>query len=622
MRAPGARVVIRLPATLRDFFRQRVRIEMGEGPARARSIRTSSGAARRSPDRQRSCAHSARRTCSGWARISRSGARRTRWRGGGTSAGGRRTSWPQAGSTKRWDRHVKVLCLVTRLPVPPWRGDQVRAYHHLRRLAPRHDITCCALLAREPPAALRDEVAALGVRLEVVTLGSVGAVPALARAVVGDRRPFQVLLYARGPARRRVAALIAAGGFDVVHAQLVRTAPYLPGPEGPPVVLDLIDALSANLARRARQERGPLAPVAAWEATRLARFERELIERTARSLVVSAAEREALGGGARIAVVPNGVDTDAFAYHDGPRPPARLVFFGNLGYFPNVDAVRWLVAEIFPRVRATVPAAELRLVGARPARAVRALARAPGVSLAAGVPAMAPEVAGGHGGAGPDARRDRSPEQGARGDGGRHARGRDAAGDRRRSTCDPESTSWWPTTRPGWRRPTVALLRDPARARAMARRGPRAGRATLSLGGLGGAASRRRGTRQCAAGTARRRARALHTLRAFDISPSVHRRDRGWRVRWAVLVAGDMLAACLAYLLAFILRVVVPFPLTQGYLPAVRFARGAAITGRRCWLAQVGALYFLGLYETRAVLRPRDAPRAASSPRPRSRRSS
>ena len=288
---------------------------------------------------------------------------------------------------------MRALWLVTRLPVPPWRGDQVRAYHHLRHLAPRHEITCCALLVREPPAALREEVMALGVRLEVVTLGAAGAGPSLARALLGDRRPLQVLLYERAGPRRRVAARVAAGGFDVVHAQLVRTAPYLPGPDGPPVVLDLIDALSANLARRARQERGPLAPVAAWEATRLARYERALIERTSRSLVVSSAERDALGDGPRVAVVPNGVDTDAFAFHDGPRPPARLLFFGNLGYFPNVDAVRWLVSEIFPRVRAQVPAAELRLAGARPARAVRALARAPGVSLAAAVPAMPPEVA-------------------------------------------------------------------------------------------------------------------------------------------------------------------------------------------------------------------------------------
>jgi glycosyltransferase involved in cell wall biosynthesis len=92
-------------------------------------------------------------------------------------------------------------------------------------------------------------------------------------------------------------------------------------------------------------------------------------------------------------VVPNGVDPTTFAYVENGRRPARLVFGGNLGYFPNVDAAAWLARDIVPRVRAAVPEVELRLVGARPARAVRALAAAPGVSLAASVPAMAPELA-------------------------------------------------------------------------------------------------------------------------------------------------------------------------------------------------------------------------------------
>jgi len=43
-------------------------------------------------------------------------------------------------------------------------------------------------------------------------------------------------------------------------------------------------------------------------------------------------------------------------------------------------------------------------------------------------------------------------------------------------------------------------------------------------------------------------------------------------VRWAILVAGDLLAAFLAYLIAFMIRVSVPLPLTQGYLPALRFS--------------------------------------------------
>ena len=47
-----------------------------------------------------------------------------------------------------------------------------------------------------------------------------------------------------------------------------------------------------------------------------------------------------------------------------------------------------------------------------------------------------------------------------------------------------------------------------------------------------------------------------------------------------------------------------PLPLTQGYLPALRFAEV-----NHHWpemlLAQLATLYFLGLYETRAVLAPR-----------------
>src|SRR5437879_4928831 len=88
------------------------------------------------------------------------------------------------------------------------------------------------------------------------------------------------------------------------------------------------------------------------------------------------------------------------------------------------------------------------------------------------------------------------------------------------------------------------------------------------------------------------------------MSRSVYRREGGWRLRWALLVHGDLLAACLAYLLAFLLRAAVPFPLTRGYLPALRFAEV-----HHHWIAMLGAqagvLYFLGLYEPRALITPR-----------------
>jgi glycosyltransferase involved in cell wall biosynthesis len=139
-------------------------------------------------------------------------------------------------------------------------------------------------------------------------------------------------------------------------------------------------------------ERGPRAPIVAFEAARLRRLETALLARAAACLVVSETERADIGPGP-VRVVPNGVDACAFPYAEGPRVPGRVIFAGNLGYFPNVDAARWLATEIVPRLRSGLPEAELRLVGARPAGAVRALARGPGVSLAAAVPDMAPELA-------------------------------------------------------------------------------------------------------------------------------------------------------------------------------------------------------------------------------------
>lgn len=85
----------------------------------------------------------------------------------------------------------------------------------------------------------------------------------------------------------------------------------------------------------------------------------------------------------------------------------------------------------------------------------------------------------------------------------------------------------------------------------------------------------------------------------------MHRRDRWWRLRSGLLVAGDLLAGTLSYLLAFVVRVFVPLPLTADYLPPLRFAEV-----HHHWapllFVQVAALYFLGCYEPRALARPRD----------------
>ena len=116
---------------------------------------------------------------------------------------------------------LRILFLTSRFPFPPLRGDQVRAYHQIRVLSRRHDVTLLAVSAAAPPPEARACVASLCREVIVERLTATRALRGLGRLALGDPRPVQTLLYAAA-GERRAAAMIAAGGFDVVHAQLVR----------------------------------------------------------------------------------------------------------------------------------------------------------------------------------------------------------------------------------------------------------------------------------------------------------------------------------------------------------------------------------------------------------------
>jgi polysaccharide biosynthesis protein PslH len=76
--------------------------------------------------------------------------------------------------------------------------------------------------------------------------------------------------------------------------------------------------------------------------------------------------------GARVRVNPFPVEIPACA------DPAReeegtIVFTGSFLHPPNVDAARWLVRDIMPRLRARYPGVKLRIVGSDPRGALRGL---------------------------------------------------------------------------------------------------------------------------------------------------------------------------------------------------------------------------------------------------------
>ena len=269
---------------------------------------------------------------------------------------------------------MRILFLTGRFPYPPHRGDQLRAYHQLRVLARAHRVTLVSFAAIAPTTAERDEVARLCERVVVVPLAAARMGLNLARHGLSSL-PLQAALYDAPAMTRALRALGADGPYDLAHVQLARMAPHLAACPARARVVDLVDALSLGMERRAERDRGPGRWLARLEAARLRAYERRVCAEADQAVVVSAADRDALGAPSNLAVVPNGVDAARFPFGGGPREKGRIVFTGNLGYFANADAVAWFVTRVLPVVRRARPEARLEVVGARPPRRLRVLAR-------------------------------------------------------------------------------------------------------------------------------------------------------------------------------------------------------------------------------------------------------
>ncbi len=208
-----------------------------------------------------------------------------------------------------------------------------------------------------------------------------------AAAVAGlGRWPLQVAMYHLPSLRRALALEIRRFEPDVVVLVLARLGSLIGDCGAVPVVVDLVDCLGLNMAQRAARQRWA-GPLLNWEGRRMLRWERRLIEQTAAAVVVSERDRQALVLGhpevaKRLRVVPLGLPLAASPRARQPSQP-RVILTGNLGYFPTVEGISWLLRRVWPRIRRARPDAELWLAGSRPTRAQRRLHGRSGIRLIA-----------------------------------------------------------------------------------------------------------------------------------------------------------------------------------------------------------------------------------------------
>ncbi len=276
---------------------------------------------------------------------------------------------------------MRVLFLARQFPWPPNDGEKVIVYNVIRHLAARHQITLLTFESQAVTAEAMQRVEDLGIDVRL------GGAP-MSRLSTRDKianllspSPVEILRWRIPSMRQMIREARSQQKFDVAHVDTAMLAVYHVDLAGLPAVLSPHDSWGMLMERiyQAHPTSNPLRRLVRWlELRKIRNFEALVYRRFGKVCVVAGPDALALKKrlpSERVAVIPNGVDTDFFTASDehGAVEPS-VVFSGVMSYFPNEDAVLFFYHQIWPRIVEVIPETMFFIVGRDPRASVRALA--------------------------------------------------------------------------------------------------------------------------------------------------------------------------------------------------------------------------------------------------------
>ncbi|MBK5264260.1 MAG: TIGR03087 family PEP-CTERM/XrtA system glycosyltransferase [Alphaproteobacteria bacterium] len=291
----------------------------------------------------------------------------------------------------------EILFIAHRIPYPPDRGDKIRSWNIVRKLAE---------IAPVHIAAFADDARDMGFApaLSKVAASHRIILRDMSRPIAGLRgvwrgEPLSVALFDHPALHAHVAHLMTERPISHVFVYSGQMAQYVPElPQGVRFIMDFGDVDSAKFAAYGREQAGVMGWINRREARTLASYERQVAARADVSLFVSEAEATLFRTSAdlgcdRVVALENGVDLDYYnpradftPLTPGERGQGPLfVFTGQMDYRPNVEAVDSFARRSLPHIRERHPDARFAIVGRNPAPTVRALGGLPGVVVTGAV---------------------------------------------------------------------------------------------------------------------------------------------------------------------------------------------------------------------------------------------
>jgi glycosyltransferase involved in cell wall biosynthesis len=293
-------------------------------------------------------------------------------------------------STDCWT--MRILWASHIIPYPPKSGVHLRSYHLLRGVAARHDVDLIAFI-QEPwldvfypsrregleECARELEKLCSSVRfLPIVNLKrSAGKLRTAAEGLLGPTC-YTIRWLQSAQAHAAFAEEARRTPYSLAHFDTIGLAPFKAHFPGTPASLGHHNIESHMLSRRSEKERNPAKRLYfLLEGARVRRYEAQVAGDFDLNITCSELDRERLlsvAPSVHAVAVPNGVDIDYFKPAPSDSIARSLIFVGSLNWYPNIDAVQFLLREVWPRTKERHPDLRLDIVGSAPPKSVLGLA--------------------------------------------------------------------------------------------------------------------------------------------------------------------------------------------------------------------------------------------------------
>lgn len=271
---------------------------------------------------------------------------------------------------------MRILMIANYMPYPQISGGRIRIYNLLRRAAIRHEISLVAFLESPDDAEGIKHLRQFCMNVETASFrqrSRWAKAPGLLKYALEGKPPELMLLHSE-ELRHKIDQLFSTTDFDIVQIESVMGLYLDMLPRGRRFKsLEMFQNFTSQQFERVSnvEQRWDRKLRTRLNAFTMGRWEPRYAERFDRCTVVSEMDRRLLlqaNPRLKVDVIPNGVDVEMYQ----PLPPPAenitpsLLFIGNMGYPPCVDAALYFCREIFPLIRQRINNAELWIVGRDP----------------------------------------------------------------------------------------------------------------------------------------------------------------------------------------------------------------------------------------------------------------